>query len=175
MRLNKIIILFLVIGCDRPVPVLFADGRANPPKKYFSFVEKACNYWGFECYETSDNAGVLSIHLTDEGAIVHENEEEDIEENVVGGAEFDSKICSPVVWSSTGKFVLEHEIGHAFGLAHVKELGNVMEAEIGGDFHTEDQYDKVQLRKNMMVNCIGGHTIKEDREFLEELENENDT
>lgn len=53
--------------------------------------------------------------------------------------------CTPVSWSEDSARVLAHELGHALGLQHVEEPGNVMGMEIEAWELTDEQVDTMRM------------------------------
>lgn len=137
----------MLSACGGPVPVYWIDSRAEPD---FATVEDACGYWGLDCFEADESKGALTVWVSEHGAF-----DESADESI-GGRRFDKDPCGPMVWATDDALDLEHEIGHAFGLKHRDDSGNVMHADGGGTDATDWQHNRVHTRANFLADCVGG-------------------
>lgn len=58
-----------------------------------------------------------------------------------GGATLVKERCVPVIWAHDRAITLAHELGHALGLEHVDDPGNLMHPDAAGLDLDEDQID----------------------------------
>lgn len=150
MRRVLTLTLALLAGCGQPVSVFWIDAREKPD---FQTIVEACAWWGLDCEETDNDEGALTILVTDLGSGVAP----DAEGKTIQGAIFDKQWCGPAIWGTDQPGVLEHEIGHAFGLKHRDDPGNIMHrSDPAIDLDVTDwQWNKVHRCADFLANCVG--------------------
>jgi len=144
--------MVLIAACGGgPVPVFWVDLRAAVPTEEigsFDRIAEACEFWTIDCEDSDDDANALVVLLEDHGGPGSDG-------NFRCGETSHADPCNPMVFACDDGTVLEHEIGHAFGLEHRGDVDNVMhfDSDVAGDDTAAAQRRLVHHGADRLSRC----------------------